>query len=156
MKPIVASLTVALAMLTWSCATSPTSTGTAGRVAIGGKGYPWGSTSSDSIVLSRIADSKTYGYSEKEPILVGGESPDGGPQRSRRYLNSLRGPNGEVVSYERVGSCCPFETKNYELGTGLLDKYELSYEGLSAPLFLYINMYDPGEPLIPQGLSANH
>jgi hypothetical protein len=106
------------------------------------------------MVLTRVASSRTYGYSEREPVLLGGEGPETGPQRSRRYLNSLRGPNGELVSYERIGSCCHFETKNSAFGSGMMDKYALSYEGLSGTLVLFINMYDPGEPLIPQGLTA--
>ncbi len=103
---------------------------------------------------SRVATSPTYGYSEKEPILIGGAF-DNGVKRSHKYLKALRGPKGEMISYERRGSCCPFETKNSELGGGLLDAYELTYKGLSQPLVLYINIYDPGELMIPQGLTVS-
>lgn len=99
-----------------------------------------------------IATSPTYGYTEKEPILVGGVVHEG-PARSRKFVSSLRGPNGEAIKYRRLGSCCPFETSNSELGSGLLDKYELTYEGLAEPLVIYVNMYDPGVVMIPQGLT---
>jgi len=101
----------------------------------------------------RVATSPTYGYTQKEPILIGGAF-DNGVERSHKYLKTLRGPKGELIAYERRGSCCPFETKNSELGGGLLDAYELMYDGLSQPLVLYINIYDPGELLIPQGLTV--
>ena len=120
-----------------------------------GRGTPRGSSSDGPYLqLSETASSPTYGYTQSMPILVSFEGPENGPQNSRRYLNSLRGPKGEVIEYERRGSCCPFETGHSELGAGMLDVYELTYAGLAKPIVLYINMYDPGEPLIPQGLTA--
>jgi hypothetical protein len=100
----------------------------------------------------QVASSPTYGYTEKEPVMVGGGISDG-VARSYAYLDALRGPKGEPVTYSRRGHCCPFETKNSELGAGLLDVYELTYKGLSKPLVIYINMYDRGEIMIPQGLT---
>jgi hypothetical protein len=121
-----------------------------------GRGYPAGSSASGpSIVLSRTATSETYGYSPEEPVLVGSEDDlDGGPRRSRLYLSALRGPAGQPISFERRGACCHFATEHSPLGGGLLDVYELTYDGLEEPIVLYLNMYDPGEPLIPVGLTA--
>ena len=61
---------------------------------------------------------------------------------------------GQPIEFERRASRCPFETEHSELGAGLLDVYELTCEGLDAPIVLYVNMYDPGEPLIPKGLTV--
>jgi hypothetical protein len=99
--------------------------------------------------ISVYSQDKTYGYTEKQPVMVGGVSE--GPKNERRFLNALAGPKGEKVQYYRLGSCCPFKTKNSELG-GMLDKYEVSYEGLDTSFVLYINMYDSDTLKVPVGL----
>lgn len=99
--------------------------------------------------VSVYSQDKTYGFTEKNPVMVGGVSE--GPKNERRYLNALAGPNGEKVQYYRLGSCCPFKTKNSEWG-GMLDKYEVSYEGLDTSFVLYINMYDSDTLKVPVGL----
>lgn len=94
-----------------------------------------------------------YGYTESNAIKVGGEDYTNGPIFEREYLNRLTGPNGEEISYERTGSCCGFETENGIMGNGMLDMYEVTYEGLKEPVILYLNMYDPhkGAPMAPKG-----
>lgn len=94
-----------------------------------------------------------YGYSPENPIRVGGASPRQGPPAERAYLSSLRGPNGEPVTYEREGSCCPFETENGFGGLGLLDGYKVEYDGIEKPVTLYLNMYDGGELGAPVGFT---
>lgn len=89
--------------------------------------------------------SKGYGYTEEDPIKVGSEQINDGPANERAYLDNLTGPNGEPISYSRIGSCCEFETENSPFGGGLLDKYEITYEGIEEPVILYLNMYDPDE-----------
>ena len=105
--------------------------------------------------LPSIAVSATYGYTSEEPILMGDASrdPSQAVRRTYRYLNSLRGPEGEEISYTRLGSCCPFDTKNAELGSGMLDQYKITYKGLAKPKIIYVNIYDAGEVLIPKGLT---
>ncbi len=90
-----------------------------------------------------------YGYSEKNAVKVGGF--DNGPRNERNYLNSLTGPNGEKVVFNRLGSCCEFKTKNSPFGNGLLDKYAVTYEGKKDTVVLYINMYDNTELKAPPG-----
>lgn len=120
-----------------------------------GRGYPAGtSADGDALTLTTIASSPTYGYSAEEPVLVGNGVDSDGPTREKLYLRALRGPEGQPIEFERRGSCCPFETENSALGAGLLDVYELTWEGLDEPVVLYLDMYDPGEPLIPKGLTA--
>ena len=91
----------------------------------------------------------TYGYSEKNAIKVGGF--EQGPKNERDYLNSLTGPNGELVTFERKGSCCDFKTSNSPLGIGLLDVYKVWYTGKKDTVLLYINMYDKGKLKAPKG-----
>ena len=91
----------------------------------------------------------SYGYTDKNPIEVGGVLD--GPIKERDFLNSLLGPNGEQVTYERSGSCCPFKTQSSPFGVGMLDRYAVSYEGNKAPVILYINMYKKSKLSAPIG-----
>lgn len=99
--------------------------------------------------ITQYSQDKTYGYTEENPVMVGGVSE--GPKNERRFLNALCGPNGEPIDYYRIGSCCPFKTKNSEWG-GMLDKYNVTYPGLEKPLIIYINMYDSDTLKVPVGL----
>jgi hypothetical protein len=98
--------------------------------------------------LSKISTDKTYGYSEGNPIKTG-DGPDG----EEAFLNALLGPKGEPVSYQRTGSCCFFQSDNAPLNIGMLDIYEVKYEGLNNSVTLYLNMYDPGELKAPYGFT---
>lgn len=71
------------------------------------------------------------------------------------YLDRLRGPSGERLTYEREGSCCAFETPNSPLGGGALDIYVVSLPGTTRRWTLYLNMYDPPEDELraPAGLT---
>lgn len=99
--------------------------------------------------ITEYSQDKSYGYTEKNPIMVGGNSE--GPKNERRFLNALAGPNGEKIEYYRIGSCCPFNTKNSAWG-GMLDKYNITYTGLNKSLIIYINMYDSDTLKVPVGL----
>ena len=105
---------------------------------------------------SNLADSSsspstdsTYGLTEKNPIKVGGG--EGGPISERKYLNSLSGPNGETVTFDRIGSCCFFKSKSSPMGGGLLDKYSVTYKGKKDAVVLYLNMYEKGKLMAPVG-----
>ncbi len=107
------------------------------------------STKSGSSALNAdgtVADS--YGYSETNAIKVGGGN--NGPANERRYLERLTGPNGEPIAYVRLGSCCPFETKNSAWG-GMLDRYEIEIDGDPEKKILYLNMYDTDKLYAPKG-----
>lgn len=91
----------------------------------------------------------TYGYSEKNPIKVGGDS--NGPANEQKFLNSLTGPNGEALEYSRSGSCCHFETMNSSFGMGMLDIYRVTYVGKKDTVKLYINIYDKAKLKAPVG-----
>lgn len=95
-----------------------------------------------------------YGFSETNPILVGSLGGDSPVANEHLYLRRLRGPEGQPVSYQRLGSCCAFPSPNGLFGdSGLLDHYVVSYEGLAHPLSLYLDMYDPGEVRAPLGFT---
>jgi hypothetical protein len=100
--------------------------------------------------IKYYATDQTYGYTEKNPIMVGGKSE--GPKNERRFLNAISGPNGEEIQYYRIGSCCDFKTRNSPFGgTGLLDMYNITYKGLNKDLVIYINMYDSDTLKVPVG-----
>ncbi|TCO08228.1 2-dehydro-3-deoxyphosphooctonate aldolase [Natronoflexus pectinivorans] len=102
------------------------------------------------LLISQYSEDPSYGYTKENPIMTGG-----GVDRvlnQRRFLNALAGPEGQFVSYRRLGSCCMFKTQNGTFGdTGLLDMYELSYDGIEEPVILYINMYDSDHLQVPVG-----
>ncbi len=99
----------------------------------------------------KVTSDSTYGYTEENPIKVGGMNEKRGPDNERAFLNALLGPDGQELLYKREGSCCPFETPNGFAGHGLLDMYEIKYEGLEESIILYLNMYDSEELFIPVG-----
>lgn len=102
--------------------------------------------------ITEYSQDKTYGYTAKNPVMVGSKN-GGGPKNERRFLNALTGPNGEQIKYSRIGSCCGFKTKNglFE-DSGMLDKYSISYKELDEELVIYINMYDSDTLRVPMGL----
>ncbi|SHM00531.1 hypothetical protein [Hymenobacter psychrotolerans] len=100
-----------------------------------------------------VATDPEYGVTQQKPICVGGKT-DSGARNQQRYLNALRGPGGEEISYRRRGSCCAFKTPNGIIGgMGMLDVYEVSWAGSAKPMLLYLNFYDDGPLLAPVGLT---
>lgn len=119
----------------------------------GGRGTPWGRSDSTEPFsrLSGAAIDPSYGLAQGNPIKVGGLN----ERNEAEYLNGLRGPKGEPVDYERIGSCCPFKTPNAMIdGIGLLDAFRVTYAGQAQPSILYIDFYDTGSLQVPVGFSA--
>jgi hypothetical protein len=87
-----------------------------------------------------------YGYTPEDPIKVGG-----GPRGEHEYLQWLRGPEGQRLRYKRLGSCCGFKDSSLPMGGGLLDMYEVTYDGLENPVRLYLDMYRREDPRAPAG-----
>jgi hypothetical protein len=112
-----------------------------------------GMYNSETFLLTGISEDSTFGYKSENAIKVGGKGTLSGPQRERFYLNALRGPEKEMVVYERKGSCCAAASKNGFGGLAMLDRYEVKYDGIETPIILYINMYDPGDMKAPQGFT---
>lgn len=101
---------------------------------------------SSGTATSKVADD--YGYSESNPIKVGGISD--GPANERAYLQRLRTVDGKSISFQRRESCCPFETSNSAWG-GMLDIYEIQVIGDTVKKIVYLNMYDKGKLYAPKG-----
>lgn len=92
-----------------------------------------------------ISSDPTYGYTMENAIRVGGDI-FGGPARERAYLDNLRGPDGQTITYHRVGST--------GYGDTILDIYEINYSGLAEPIVLYIDMYVFEELFAPVGFTC--
>lgn len=92
-----------------------------------------------------ISPDATYGYTQDNPIKVGGDV-FGGPARERAYLDHLRGPDGQTIAYQRLGST--------GYGDTILDIYEVSYDGPAEPILLYIDMYVFEELFAPVGFTC--
>ncbi len=106
-------------------------------------------------LLTELSLDATYGYTEGNPIMVGGVHDGSAVLNERRFLNALLGPNGEAITYHRAGSCCGFETPNGFINNmGMLDIYIIEYPGAAQSIKLYINMYDAGDLKIPIGFTA--
>lgn len=97
-------------------------------------------------------ETDAYGYGRRNPVQVGGGA-ESGAANQRRWLDGLRGPGGQPVRYRRLGSCCEYEVKG---ASGVLDAYEVTYDGLAAPVVLFIDMYaEPrNAPAPPEGFTA--
>ncbi len=106
--------------------------------------------------LTKTAESAQYGFTTDQPVQIG-TGPDGGPANERRYLDLLRDAQGLPVSYEYLGSCCPYASKNGFMGTATLDKYKLTYrdgKDKESSTEVYFTFYDYSEPLILQGFKT--
>lgn len=102
-----------------------------------------------SMKLSEISTDKKYGYepNHKTAIKVGKVD------NEYAYMRALQGPNGEKIQAQRISSCCEFKSKTALFGSGLLDKWEINYEGLKSPIVIYLNSYDFETPKCPYGLT---
>jgi len=106
--------------------------------------------------LTKKSEDKTYGFSEKNPVKVG-KGPNGGPANQRAYLNLLRDAQGKPLKYERLGSCCPYESVNGFFGSAMLDQYEITYKdikGKKKKAVIYISFYDYESPKILVGFNT--
>ena len=103
------------------------------------------------VLIPIIATDASYGHSPENPINVGGMQ--NGALNQRIFLSALAGPNGEEISFERIGSCCSFPTPNGFNGRGMLDKYEITFDGLATPIILYMNFYDSDVLKVPVGFT---
>lgn len=106
--------------------------------------------------LTTTAPDNKYGFTPEQPVKVG-KSNKGGPANQRAYLDLLRDAKGNAISYERVGSCCPYESANGFLGLAMVDHYEITYQnekGKKKKSDVYISFYDYEEPMILFGFKT--
>ncbi|MEZ5460525.1 hypothetical protein [Dokdonella sp.] len=117
-----------------------------------GRGIPNGRSDSDEPYLRLqmpVATAPDFGLTEHNPVKVG---PFDETMPHLLYLNSLRGPNGEPLDYERLGACCPFDIDN-ELQGGLLDIYRLRVDGRIGETYLFVDMYRSAPLQLPAGFT---
>ena len=103
--------------------------------------------------IAEFSKDRKYGYDNDYPINIFFENTRNETINQQRFLNALAGPKGEKITYTKLESCCPFPTKRSEMGAGLLDVYELKWEGQKSPVILYLNIYEKGVLMVPFGLS---
>lgn len=108
----------------------------------------------NSFVLTEQSQDPKYGYDQDYPINIFYRSTSNDSINQERFLKALAGPNGEKLFYKKLESCCPFPTKQSEIGAGLLDVYQVNWVGCKRPLILYFNIYEKGKLFIPTGLTA--
>ena len=95
-----------------------------------------------------------YGYDEAKPVQLGGFLMGRQSEGAHfQYFENLRGPAGQLVEVQRLGSCCAFEDPTLPFGGGLLDRYLLTYEGQDKPAIIYINLYKFEKPMAPVGFT---
>lgn len=104
-------------------------------------------------VITEFSKDKKYGYNKDYPINIFYGTTKNENINQQRFLNALAGPKGEKITYTKLESCCPFPTKRSDMGAGLLDVYELKWEGQKTPIILYLNIYEKGILMVPVGLT---
>lgn len=108
----------------------------------------------NSFIITKYASDKKYGYNQDYPVNVGFTSLADGTNNEVRFLNALAGPKGEKIKFALKSSCCPFPTKKGDVGAATIDIFEITWEGLSKPITLYIEKFEKGELMIPVGFTA--
>lgn len=108
-------------------------------------------TAQNTFVITEYSTDKKYGYDPDYPINIFFRNTKDEKINQQRFLNALTGPNGEKLTYSKLESCCPFPTKRTEMGAGLLDIYEITWEGNKTPVKLYFNIFEKGAILAPIG-----
>lgn len=103
-------------------------------------------TIDERIIIQEVSTDKSYGFKPKTNIKVGSVS------NEYAFIAQLTGPNGEEVTANRIGSGWEVKSKNSPFGKAPLDKWQIKYEGLAEPIFIYLNGYDFEKPKCPMGL----
>jgi hypothetical protein len=108
-------------------------------------------TAENTFVITEYSKDPKYGYHPDYPINVFYRNTKDQSINQERFLKALSGPNGEKVFFKKINICCPFPTKNCEMGGGFLDLYEVTWVGLKQPKKLYLNCYEKGDLMVPLG-----
>lgn len=91
-----------------------------------------------------VSTDPDYARTAEKPAQVGG-SPVFGGARQRRYLESLRGPEGQAVRFTRLPAVDAPD------GETLIDRYEITYDGLDTPVILFLDWYRYTALTAPRG-----
>lgn len=104
--------------------------------------------------LTKHATDNNYGFDQDYPVNLGFGLLHQREANIEKFLNALQGPEGQKITFSQHSNCCPFPTDKSQLGSGMLEVYQITWEGNSKPLEIYLNTYEKGEVLIPIGLTA--
>lgn len=110
-------------------------------------------TKKNTFVITTFSKDKKYGYDKDYPINIFYRGTKDDVINQQRFLNALAGPNGEAITFSKLESCCPFPSKNTEMGAGFLDVFEIKWDGQKKPILLYLNIYERGYLMVPMGLT---
>lgn len=105
--------------------------------------------------ISGFSKDVKYGYDKDYPINLFFQNLDSETVNLERFLNALAGPNGEKLRYKKLENCCPFPTKRTEMGAGMLDVYEITWNESEKSKIIYLNRFEKSILMVPVGLSLN-
>lgn len=106
----------------------------------------------NAFIIEEYANDSKYGFNENYPINLGFyKNENTNTANIKRFFNGLTSKSGETLSYKKIGTCCPYPSKNNGVGAGTLDIYEVSAESQTEKWVLYVNIYEKGKILCPNG-----
>ncbi len=95
----------------------------------------------------QISADPSYGLTPDNPIRVGNTNIADGLERMELYLNTLRGPGFEEISYTRLNPL-------YNTQREIVDAYTVTYAGLAGPMTLYFEIFKFETPQAPLGFNC--
>ncbi|MQP25721.1 2-dehydro-3-deoxyphosphooctonate aldolase [Flavobacterium sp. LMO8] len=104
-------------------------------------------------VITEYAENNKYGFDPDYPVNIGFIHEKQETINIEYYFNGLEGPNGEKISFRKVDTCCPFPTKNTNMGAGTIGIYEVTFEGTTKKITMYFNIFEKGKIVCPKGFS---
>jgi hypothetical protein len=110
-------------------------------------------TKNNTFVITEVSKDLKYGYNKDYPVNIYYQNSTDNELNPVRFFDALTGPEGQKLAYKKVTRCCPFPSKRVETGAGLLDIYEVKWEGLEEPKKIYINIYEKGIVMAPVGFT---
>jgi hypothetical protein len=110
-------------------------------------------TKNNTFVITEVSKDLKYGYNKDYPVNIYYQNSTDNELNPVRFFDALTGPEGQKLAYKKVTRCCPFPSKRVETGAGLLDIYEVKWEGLEVPKKIYINIYEKGIVMAPVGFT---
>lgn len=95
----------------------------------------------------------SYGFKEKDPIKVGGGDM---PTRVFEYMKHLKGPNGEPITFTKIGNGSSYDDPDPSLTKmekGKLYMYEIEIHGTDKTHIIYFDQYRYEQPKVLKGFS---
>lgn len=103
--------------------------------------------------LEETATDANYAFSKEFPVNLGFDQERVNYKNVDLFFKALLGPNGEEISWEKIDTCCPYESKKSSTGAGTIDIYQITIKGTGKTYTLYINLFEKGKVMCPQGFT---